>query len=105
MCIGCRDRLPQDELLRLQVSLNAAGRERIVIIEHRAQRCDGRSVYCCPKIGCLDKPLKRGEIVIKNTKHDKIIVRLEPRQCERLRFEFQHAARRLRAAMGVGPGS
>jgi predicted RNA-binding protein YlxR (DUF448 family) len=105
MCIGCRERLPQDELLRLQYLPNLSGRDRVVVVEHRAQRSAGRSVYCCPKLGCLDRQLKRGEIVIKGAKHDKIIVRLEPRQCERLRYEFQYAARRLRAAMGVGPGS
>jgi len=98
MCLGCRERAPQDELLRLQLTS-----EKVVIIEHNAQRLPGRSVYLCPRLGCLDAVLRRGEIIFKRSKYDKIIVCLEPRQAERLRFAFKHAARRLRAALGVGP--
>jgi predicted RNA-binding protein YlxR (DUF448 family) len=97
-CLGCRERMPQEEMLRIQMS--AAG---VVIVERRAQWQGGRSVYLCPKLGCLDNLLRRGEIAFKRSKYDKIIVRLEPRQAERLRFVFKHAARRLRATLGVGP--
>lgn len=74
-----------------------------VVVEHRDQRRAGRSVYLCPKLGCFDKMLRRGQIVFKRSKYDKIIVHLEPRQAERLRYVFAHRARRLRAEMGVGP--
>ena len=103
MCIGCRERIPQEELLRLQIADPLALPAKIIIVEHRVQRVPGRSVYLCPKLGCLDKVLRRGEITFKGSKYDKIIVRLEPRHVERLRYAFQHAARRLRAALGVGP--
>lgn len=73
------------------------------MVEHRDHRQPGRSVYLCPKIGCLDKVLRRGQIVFKRSKYDKIIVCLEPRQAERLRFAFAHSARRLRGRLGVGP--
>lgn len=98
MCLGCRERLPQDELLRLQLSS-----EGVVIVEHKAQFKGGRSVYFCPKLGCLDKALRQGELVFKRSKYDKIIVRLDQRQAERLRYAFSFAARRLRSALGVGP--
>jgi predicted RNA-binding protein YlxR (DUF448 family) len=99
MCIGCRERHFQDELLRLQPTA-----EGITIVEHRAQFKSRRSVYLCPKIGCLDKVLRRGEIVVKGSKYDRITVRLDARQAERLRYAFSFAARRLRALLGVGPG-
>ncbi|MCC7479690.1 DUF448 domain-containing protein [bacterium] len=98
MCIGCRERHFQDELVRLQASP-----ESVVIVEMDKQRRPGRSVYLCPKIGCMEKVIRRGEIVIKGSKYDKIIVRLEQRQAERLRYAFSFAARRLRASLGVGP--
>lgn len=103
MCIGCRERLPQDELIRLQLSPTGFRKTPLTIVEHRIQRVAGRSVYLCPKVGCLDKVLKRGEIVVKGSKYDKIIVRLDGRQSERLRYAFQFAARRLRAVLGTGP--
>jgi predicted RNA-binding protein YlxR (DUF448 family) len=98
MCLGCRERLPQDELIRVQLTT-----EGVKIVEHPSQRLPGRSVYFCPKVGCLDRVLKRGEIVFKRNKYDKMIVCLEARQAARLRYAFQHAARRLRANIGVGP--
>jgi predicted RNA-binding protein YlxR (DUF448 family) len=92
MCLGCRERLPQDELLRLQLT-----REGVVLIERADQRQPGRSVYFCPDRDCFDKVFRRGEgIVFKRSKYDKITVRLEPRQVERLRYTFEHAARRFR---------
>ena len=98
MCLGCRERVPQDELIRLQLR---AG--RVVIIEHRSQLQPGRSIYFCPRLGCLDRALAKGELVFKRAKYDKIIVRLEPKQAARLRFAFAHAARRMRIRQGVGP--
>ncbi len=98
MCIGCRERIAQDELVRMQLTPDG-----VALVEHRVQRRPGRSVYLCPKLGCFDRLAQRDEIVFKGSKYDKIIVRLEPRQWERLRFAFGHAARRLRAALGVGP--
>jgi predicted RNA-binding protein YlxR (DUF448 family) len=97
MCIGCRERLPQDELIRVQLSA-----EGVVIVEHKATRRPGRSVYLCPDADCIGKVIRRGEIAFRKTKYDKIIVRLEPRQAERLAYALEHAARRLRARLGVG---
>jgi predicted RNA-binding protein YlxR (DUF448 family) len=92
MCLGCRERLPQDELIRVQLTA-----EGIVIIERRDQRVPGRSVYLCPDKDCFDRVMRRGDgINFKRSKYDKIIVRLEPRQAERLRYVFEHAARRFR---------
>jgi predicted RNA-binding protein YlxR (DUF448 family) len=98
MCLGCRERQLQDELVRIQATA-----EGVVIVEHKAQRLKGRSVYFCPNVACLDRVISRGEIPFKRSKYDKIIVRLELRQAERLRFAFAHAARRLRGFIGVGP--
>lgn len=98
MCLGCRERQPQDCLLRLQ--LDAEG---IVIVERSSQRLPGRSAYVCPRSGCLDAVLRRGDIVFKRSKYDKIIVRLDARQAERLRYAFKFAARRMRGSIGVGP--
>ena len=98
MCLGCRERLPQDELVRMQLTADG-----VVIVEHPDQLLSGRSVYFCPRLGCLDAVLRRGEITFKRSRYDKIIVCLEPRQAERLRYAFGHAARRLRGALGVGP--
>jgi predicted RNA-binding protein YlxR (DUF448 family) len=98
MCLGCRERQHQDELVRMQMT-----KEGVVIVEHEDQRQPGRSVYFCPNVECVDKVLRRGEIAFKRSKYDKIIVRLEFRQAERLRFAFAHAARRLRGSIGVGP--
>jgi predicted RNA-binding protein YlxR (DUF448 family) len=98
MCVGCRERHYKDELLKLQPT-----NEGIHIVEHKAQLKMRRSVYLCPKIGCLDKVLRRGEIVVKGSKYDRIIVHLDARQAERLRYAFSFAARRLRALLGVGP--
>lgn len=98
MCLGCRERLPQEELVRLQLV-----QEGVVIVERGPQRRPGRSVYFCPRLGCFDAMARRGEIPFKRSKYDKIIVRLDARQVERLRYAFAHAARRLRGALGVGP--
>lgn len=98
MCLGCRERLPQGELIRIQAAVG-----KLVIVEHKASHSSGRSVYFCPKVGCIDRTLRKGEIAFKRAKYDKIIVRLNGRQAERLRFAFAHAARRLRARFGVGP--
>jgi len=92
MCIGCRERLAQDELIRLQPTA-----EGVVVIERAEQRVHGRSIYLCPDKDCFDRMLRRSEgIIFKRSKYDKIIVRLEPRQVERLRYVFKHAARRFR---------
>jgi predicted RNA-binding protein YlxR (DUF448 family) len=99
MCLGCRERLPKPELIQLQLTRD----RKVVIVEHREQRQPGRSVYFCPKAGCLDKVLKKGAITFKRSKYDKIIVHVEPRQAARLRFAFLHAARRKRKQLGVGP--
>lgn len=99
MCLGCHERQPQAELVRLQLT-----QEGVAIVEHKEQRLPGRSVYLCPRLGCFDKLARRGEIVFKRSKYDKIIVRLELRQWERLRYAFSHAARRLRTILGVGSG-
>ena len=98
MCLGCNERQPQDEMIRLQ---HKAG--KVFVVEHADKRVAGRSVYFCPKVGCLEKVLKRGEIVFKRSRYDKIIVYLESQQAARLRYAFMHAARRLRASLGVGP--
>jgi len=97
-CLGCRERVAQDELVRLQLTQTG-----VAIVEHPDQRRSGRSVYCCPKLGCFDKLVRRREIVFKRSKYDKIIVCLTPKQVDRLRYAFKHAARRLRADLGVGP--
>jgi predicted RNA-binding protein YlxR (DUF448 family) len=92
MCLGCRERQPQDELLRIQPTA-----EGVVVVERRDQRVPGRSVYLCPDKDCFDKVFRRNDgIIFKRSKYDKIIVRLEPRQVERLRYVFEHAARRFR---------
>jgi predicted RNA-binding protein YlxR (DUF448 family) len=92
MCAGCRERLPQDEFVRLQMT-----REGIVIVERKQQRQPGRSIYLCPDPDCFAKLVRRGDgISFKRSKYDKITVRLEPRQLERLRYAFEHAARRFR---------
>ena len=98
MCLGCKERSPQDELIRIQMNTDG-----VAIIERREMRRPGRSADLCPTMGCLDILLRRAEIAFKRSKYDKIIVRLEARQSERLRFVFKHAARRLRAILGVGP--
>ena len=98
MCLGCRERQPQDCLIRLQ--LNADG---IVIIERHSKLLPGRSAYVCPRNGCLDAVLRRDGIVFKRSKYDKIIVRLDAWQAERLRYAFKFAARRMRGSIGVGP--
>ena len=98
MCLGCKERLPRQDLVRLQ--LTPHGTE---IIEHPSRIRPGRSIYLCPKLGCADKALSKGELVFKRSKYDKIIVRLEPKQVARLRYKFAHAARRLRGEIGVGP--
>lgn len=98
MCLGCKERLPRQELVRLQLTPNG-----VAIIEHASRLRQGRSVYICPKLGCADKAMRNGELVFKRSKYDKIVVRLEPKQAARLRYKFSHAARRLRGAIGVGP--
>ncbi len=98
MCLGCKERIWQEELVRLQMT-----REGVGIVERQQDLGDGRSVYFCPKPGCFDKVLKKGFIVFKRSKYDKIGVCLEPRQVERLRYAFSFAARRLRGEIGVGP--
>ena len=98
MCLGCRERIHQSALIRLQLT-----REGVGIVERKQNFRGGRSVYFCPKQGCLDKVLKRGVMVFKSSKYDKIGVCLEPRQVERLQYAFSFAARRLRGEIGVGP--
>ncbi len=98
MCLGCRERVNQNELIRFKMT-----REGVEIVERETDLLGGRSVYFCPKQGCLDKVLNRGEMVFKRSKYDKIGVCLEPRQVERLRYAFSFAARRLRGDIGVGP--
>lgn len=100
MCLGCRERIPQAELIRLKLTPRG-----VVIVERPAMRQPGRSVYFCPKAGCFERVLGKGEIIFKRSKYDKIIVRLEPRQAGRLRYAFNHAARRLRGSIGVGPSN
>lgn len=99
MCAGCRERISQKELVRLQLN----GKRQLSVIERKSQRYPGRSLYLCPNTACLERLLRRGEVVIKRSKYDKITVRLEQRQSDRLRYAFKFAARRLRAALGVGP--
>ena len=98
MCIGCSERLPQDEMVRLQLTT-----EGVKILEPWDKPGHGRSVYVCPDPDCFEKALRRGEIAFKRSKYDKISVRLEPRQAERLKYAFAHAARRLRGLIGAGP--
>ncbi|MDQ3024131.1 MAG: DUF448 domain-containing protein, partial [bacterium] len=98
MCIGCRERLQQNEIVRLQLTT-----EGVKILEPWDRPGHGRSVYVCPDPDCFEKALKRGEIAFKRSKYDKISVRLEPRQAERLKYAFAHTARRLRGVIGAGP--
>lgn len=98
MCVGCRERAAQRDLVRMQLTA-----EGVVIVEHRDQFRAGRSIYFCPKLGCFDKALRQGGLVFKRSKYDKIIVRLDQRQAQRLRYAFSFAARRMRSLLGVGP--
>ncbi len=86
-CVGCRERQPQDELIRLRY---VKGR---VVISRSGDDTPGRSVYLCPCESCWRDALKRGRLVFKSAKRDKMVVNLEPREQEGLLLKLRSYTR------------
>ena len=53
MCAGCRTRCDKSQLVR--VARSADGVKLAMVSDH----VEGRSVYICPSVKCLDSALKR----------------------------------------------
>lgn len=53
MCIGCRQRRPKEELIRLV--LNNSGQP----VTDKEKILPGRGVYICPSPGCLELAIKK----------------------------------------------
>jgi len=89
MCVACRERSEQAGLVRLNVR-----KDKVVVVE-KPPDASGRSVYICPRDKCFDAVVKRGHIVFKFTKYEKISVPLSEYDAFQLRKEFRRAIRRI----------
>ncbi|OIO53374.1 hypothetical protein COT40_01535 [Candidatus Peregrinibacteria bacterium CG08_land_8_20_14_0_20_41_10] len=56
-CIGCRQKFPQLELLKITRLKNQTIKIIFPLVKEMGE--SGRSVYLCPKTGCFDKCFKR----------------------------------------------
>jgi len=77
-CVGCRERHPQKELIRLR-----QGKTRLAIVQP-GDDTEGRSLYLCAREGCWQRALKRGRLTFKSSKYDRRVVLLNLREQEAL---------------------
>lgn len=86
-CIACRERSPQSELVRLNISA-----EKVVIVA-QPRFADGRSVYLCPREKCFDSLKKTGRIDFARGKYNRHTVRLEETEWYILKNKFMNFIR------------
>jgi len=89
-CIGCRERMPQSELIRLKL---LGGK---VVISRPGQDVPGRSIYLCPQQACWHAALKRSSLTFKASKHDRVTVRLEGNEQDQLILKLRRHVREER---------
>lgn len=88
-CVGCRERFPQQELLRLRVHKGS------VVIVRNSIPAEGRSIYLCPRESCWERAFKGGRLVFKSGKYDKAVVMLDSRERELLLIRLKRCCREL----------
>jgi predicted RNA-binding protein YlxR (DUF448 family) len=89
MCVSCRERSEQADLVRLNIK-----KDKVVVVEKPAHAF-GRSVYLCPRDKCFDALVKKGHVTFKSTKYEKMTVPLNEYDAFQLRKEFRRAIRRI----------
>ena len=88
-CVGCREQHPQDCLIRLGMR-----KGKIVILNDKTGVA-GRTIYLCPRESCWQRATRRGRLVFKASKYDKIIVYLEANERDALLMRLKRHCRPL----------
>lgn len=55
-CIGCRERRPAHEMIRLTAS------EDTIVVSSRKDKAPGRGCYTCPNEKCVELALRKGSL-------------------------------------------
>jgi len=76
--VGCRERFPQAELIRLRLS---GGK---IVLDHPHSKLAGRSIYLCPSESCWEKALKKASLTFKSAKQNRLVVYLTDKQRDAL---------------------
>ena len=82
-CVGCRERFPQAELIRLRL---AGGK---IVLDQAHSKLEGRSIYLCPSESCWERALKRGSFTFKSAKQNRLVVYLTDKQKDALIMSFR----------------
>lgn len=86
-CIACRERSPQDELVRFILIADKAA-----IVTHSSM-ISGRSAYLCPREKCFDALAKRGRFEFARGKHNRLSVKLDDTEWFILKNKFMNFIR------------
>lgn len=86
-CVGCRERHPQDSLIRL-----SREKGRVVIVGNQSD-VTGRTIYLCPREDCWQGATKEGRLAFKASKYDKIIVYLDSKERNALLMRLKRYCR------------
>ncbi len=88
-CVGCREKFPQEDLIRLKLI-----KGKVTIVPPRTS-LSGRSIYLCPRESCWKSALKRGKLVFKTAKHNRLSVHLSEKERDMLMARLRQFARKL----------
>ncbi len=86
-CLGCRERHPQVQLIRLRYL-----RGRVVVVRPR-DVATGRSVYLCPREDCWRRALRGTRLTFKASKYDRRVVHLSSRELDDLLLRLRKCTR------------
>jgi predicted RNA-binding protein YlxR (DUF448 family) len=90
-CMGCRERHPQAEMIRLRQHKDG------VAVVNKDGPAEGRSIYLCPRESCWVSALRRGRLIFKAGKYDRIIVYLDARDRDALMMRLRRTCREAEA--------
>ncbi len=86
-CVGCRERYPQDSLIRLGLR-----RGKVVIISEKSEVA-GRTIYLCPREDCWQRATRHNRLAFKTSKYDRITVYLDTKERDALLMRLRRFSR------------
>ncbi len=88
-CIGCGEKFPQDELIRIKLS---GGK---LVINPRKTFLPGRSVYLCYNESCWNSALRKGSITFRTAKYSRLTVTLEQNEINRFLLQLRQFSKQV----------
>lgn len=87
LCIGCGEKLPQNELVRIKLS---SGK---LVIDNGKRKLSGRSVYLCPKESCFQNALRKGTVTFRASKYHRLTIHLSAKERDHFIYELRRYVR------------